>query len=92
MARIGPIILSVAGDTFTDGCRVSVIIWNGATTAGHTCRLDLRTEGAKLWGGTAAQANDYLGANFGPKGLHCPTGFKLTQIGSGEVYVYLAED
>ena len=93
MAKVGPIIMLVAGDEFNESARILAVIWEGSTTAGDTVRLAHRDEwGTLLWPGRANDTNTYLGANFGDKGLHAPQGFRLQQISSGQVLVYLRED
>ena len=93
MPRIGPVILSVAGDEFLDSCRILLILWTGATTSGDTARVVSRDDtGAEIWRGRTDSTQVYLGANFGPTGLHAPVGFKLNQISAGTVSVYLKEE
>lgn len=89
---IGPIKLSVVGDEFTDGARISVIIWTGSSTAADTAVIVDTVSGNEIWKGQTDTTDTYLGGNFGPKGIHCPNGFRLSQISSGDVYVYLMED
>ena len=94
MARIGPVILSVAGDAFVCGARLLAILWEGASTAGDTARVNgrLGSDATILWAGRANDTQTYQGANFGTHGVHAPDGFRLSQISSGRVLVYLRED
>ena len=92
MARIGPIVLEVQGDEYIDPARINAIIWEGATTSGDTVELRERESGNILWPGRTSDTQTYLGANLGESGLHAPTGFRLTQISSGRLLVYLKED
>jgi len=91
MADIGPVILTVAGDKFIQGVRIAAIIWEGATTAGDTVLVSDPATGAVIWPGRTDSGHTYLGANFGPKGIHLPNGFQLSQISAGRVCVYLAQ-
>ena len=91
MAREGPVVLTVAGDQYIDPCRILVVIWEGPTSAGDTVALTARGTGSLLWPGRTDSSNTYLGANFGANGVHCPQGFRLSQISGGRVLVYLLE-
>lgn len=94
-AALGPIVMSVAGDQFVDGCRLAAILWTGATTAGDTVTVHARNEqggvGALIWKCRTDSTNTYLGINTGPQGVHLPYGFRLTQIPAGDVLAYLRE-
>jgi len=87
-----PVVLAVAGDQFLDACRITAIIWEGATTAGDTVSLVDRLTGDLLWPGRTNDTQTYLGANIGPSGIDAPRGFLLQQISAGRVCVYLRED
>ena len=91
MAKIGPVVMSVAGDEFVDSARILAIIWEGATTSGDTCVLNSRMGNDLLWKGRTSDTQTYLGANFGPEGLNAPNGFKLGQISAGQLLIYLRE-
>jgi len=90
--NIGPIRLSVAGDTFIQPCRILEFIWEASSTAGDTAEVTCPQTGIRLWRGRANDVQTYLGANLGYEGVHAPYGFKLNQISSGDVYVYLREN
>ncbi len=92
MPNIGPIRLSVAGDTFVQGCRILAMVWEGPSTAGDTAELTDPKVGIRLWRGRANDIQNYVGLNAGFEGIHAPNGFKLNQISSGDVYVYLREN
>lgn len=87
----GPFVLSVAGDAYPHACRILAVIWEGATTAGDTVTLNSIATGGVLWPGRANDTNTYLGANFGPEGIPCQSGFRLSQISNGTLYVYIRE-
>lgn len=89
---IGPVVLSVQGDRFLEGARVSGVIWEGTTTPGDTIELRCPSTNALLWAGRASDTQTYLGVNIGPGGVHAPFGFTLTQISSGRLLVYLREE
>lgn len=91
MAARGPYILTTAGDVITTGLRVLAIIWEGATSAGDTALILDRGSNAVLWAGRTDASNTYLGANFGPEGIPCPDGVRLSQISGGRVFVYPRE-
>jgi len=93
MARTGPVVMSVAGDEFVDPARILLIIWEGTTTSGNTVEVVSRgTPQDIIWPGRTDSSETYLGANFGPTGLHAPDGFKLAQISAGRVLIYLKEN
>lgn len=91
MGRIGPVIMSVAGDSFIQGARILAVLWEGATTSGDTTSLTERDTGALIWAGRTDSTQTYQGANFGEAGVHCPSGFRLQSISAGRVLVYLRE-
>lgn len=91
MARSGPVVLGVVGDTFTAPARVLAVIWEGATTSGDTAEVRAR-DGNLLWAGRTNTTHTYLGVNLGEKGIGVPLGFTLTQLSAGRVLVYLKED
>ena len=84
-----PVVMSIAGDVFIDRCRILAVIWEGATISGNTCSLIDRITSDLLWAGRTDADQTYLGANFSGEGIHCPNGFKLSQISAGRVLVYL---
>ena len=86
-----PIVMSVAGDVYIDGCRIMVIMWEGATTTGDTALIVDRITNQILWKGRTSDTQTYQGANFSAFGIPCPHGFKLQQISNGSVYVYIAQ-
>jgi len=51
VARSGPVVLGVVGDTFTDPCRILAVIWEGATSAGDTAEVRAADSGNLLWAG-----------------------------------------
>ncbi len=89
---IGPVVLSVAGDTYAGNARILAVVWTGGTTAGNTVVLSSGNSADILWKARADGSNTYLGINLGPHGLHAPDGFRLSQISAGELLVYLRED
>ena len=91
MPRTGPVVMSVQGDAYIQPARILAILWEGATTAGDTVEVRERDSNALLWPGRASDTNTYVGANIGVEGIHAPSGFKLAQISSGRVLVYLRE-
>ena len=86
---ISPIMLSVVGDRYAFACRVGAIVWEGASTSGDTVLVTHITTGATLWKGRTSDTQTYLGVSFGQSGAHCPDGFTLSQISSGQLLVYL---
>ncbi len=89
-ARIGPVVLEVQGDEYTEGARIRGIIWEGATTSGDTAELRCRETGNLLWPGRTGDTQTYLGGM--DIDIHAPFGFRLTQISSGRMAVFLRED
>lgn len=88
---IGPAILVNVGDSFTDGCRIAAVVWEGATTSGDTVVLRHRLSNEVLWSGRTDSTQTYLGINLGPTGEHAPNGFYVSQISSGRLLVYIAQ-
>lgn len=91
MARIGPVVFDTVGDTYAFSGRVLAFVWEGSGTAGDRCEVKCPVTSRLLWVGRAVDVNIYEGLNLGPTGLHCPNGFKVTQIDAGQVLVYLHE-
>lgn len=89
--RVGPAVLTNVGDSFTDGCRISAIVWEGATASGDTITLRHRFTDELLWFGRTNTTQTYQGINLGPNGEHCPNGFYLAQISAGRVLVYIQQ-
>ena len=92
MAKTGPVVLSVAGDTYVTPARLLLIIWEGASTSGDTISIVDRITNTLLWAGRTDSTQTYLGANFGPEGIHAPNGFRLQTVSSGRLLVYLREN
>ena len=86
-----PVVMSVVGDEYIDTCRISAIIWEGSTSVGDICEIHTREGNFRIWKGRANDTQTYLGVGFGPYGIPCPSGFKLTAIGAGTVAVYILE-
>ena len=92
MAATGPVLMQVAGDVFVLPARIAGVIWEGATTSGDTVLLSDPTTGKILWPGRTNTTQTYLGVSFSQEGLSAPNGFKLVQISSGRLFVYLREN
>ena len=92
MAREGPVVMSVVGDTFVKAARILALIWEGSTVAGDTVEVSDPVSGALLWPCRANDTNTYAGLNVGSEGIPCPNGFKLSKISSGRILVYLREN
>lgn len=92
MAGIGPVVMSVVGDTFIQGARILAVVWEGSTTAGNIAELNCPVTGRLLWAGRANDTNTYLGVNMGVEGIHAPNGFKVTNLPGGRLLVYLREN
>jgi hypothetical protein len=91
MAKIGPVVMSVVGDVYTDSARILAILWEGATTSGDTVSINCPQTNALLWAGRTDVTQTYMGGNIGPEGIHAPYGFRLSQISAGRLLVYLRE-
>lgn len=93
MPQPSPIILRSAGDEYTEPCRIASVIWEGSGSAGNTVEITNRENPRRiLWRGRAGVAQHYVTHIFNPKGLNDSDGFRLQQISSGLVMVYLVED
>jgi len=86
-----PVVMSVVGDAYVDTCRISAIIWEGATTSGDLCEIQTRLTGLRIWRGRANDTQTYLGVGFGTYGIPAPDGFKLVTLGAGTVAIYILE-
>lgn len=93
IARVGPVVMTVQGDEFTEPARIAAIIWEGATADGDTVALHHRGDPARLlWAGRTDRTNTYLGVNLQSSGIHAPNGFRLHQLSAGRLLVYLREE
>jgi hypothetical protein len=90
-ARVGPVVMQIAGDAFTQSCQIGTMVWVGSSTAGDICRVKHRIDNQLLWEAITNGAQTYLGANFGASGMTAPNGFYLETISSGKLLVYLKE-
>jgi hypothetical protein len=88
VARVGPVILAVVGDSFVQPAQIRAFIWEGASTAGDTCEVRERSTGNIIFPGRATGTQTYEGLALR---VAAPGGFTLTQISSGRVFVYLDE-
>lgn len=89
----GAIVLSAAGDHYDTSCRIIGCLWVGSTTSGDVVRIMGQglSQMRVLWPAQTDVSNTYLGAIWGPPGIHAPEGFRAERIDGGTVYVYLAE-
>ena len=88
MPQIGPIVLAVVNDEFVLPAQIRAVVWEGATTAGDTCEVRDRSSNSLLFKGRAVGTQTWEGMVLG---MSAPSGFRLTQLSSGRVLVYLAE-
>ena len=86
--RIGPVIMSVAGDAFVEPAQIDAVLWEGATTAGDTAEIVERQSGLLLFAFRATGSQTWEGVG---KSVSAPSGFRLKSISAGRVLVYLAE-
>lgn len=91
--QAGAIELTAVGDEYDRPCRIVGILWVGATTSGDVVLIKGRglTQNKTLWPGRTDVSNTYLGAIWGPPGIHAPHGFRAAMLDAGTVFVYLAE-
>jgi hypothetical protein len=89
----GAIELTAAGQEYVSSCRIIGVLWKGSSTAGDEVMIKGRGENQNrvFWPARTDTTNTYLGAIWGPPGLHAPDGFRAEVLMSGTVYVYLAE-
>ncbi len=90
---IGPVVLQVRGDQYTDSCRISSIVWEGATTEGDRIELTDPLTHELLHAIRTPDTHTYIGVTFGTKGLSAPNGFLLRTSPSAAqtIQVYLME-
>ena len=85
---VGPTLLTVVGQEYTEPAQIRAILWEGATTAGDTCEVRERLSNRLLFPGRATGTQTWQGVVLP---MSAPTGFKLTQLSAGRVIVYHAE-
>lgn len=88
----GPIVMSAVGDKFSKPTRILAIVWDAATSSGHTVELRCPVTGRLLWSARTSNTQTYLGINLGVEGMPVPNGFTLAQISAGRLLVYLREN
>ena len=88
----GPVVLTTLGDKFTDPCRILAVVWDAATSSGHTVELRCPSTGRLLWAARTSDTHTYLGINLGVEGQSAPHGFVISQISAGRLLVYLREN
>ena len=89
----GAIELTAAGQAYDKPCRIIGCLWVGSTTSGDVVLVKGRNSSQQrvLWPAQTDVSNTYLGAIWGPPGIHAPDGFRADRLDSGTLYVYLAE-
>jgi len=89
----GAIELTATGQEYTGSCRIIGCLWVGSTTSGDVVLIKGRgaSQNRVLWPAQTDVSNTYLGAIWGPPGIHAPDGFRAEVLSAGTVYVYLAE-
>ena len=90
---IGAIVLDAVNEEWDQSCRIVGILWEGSTTAGDRAVINGREENqmGTIWVARTDTSNTYLGAIWGPPGIHAPDGFRVEHLDAGTLYVYLAE-
>lgn len=90
---VGAIILSARGDAWDQPCRIIGVLWEGGTTAGDRAVIMGRgpSKMSVIWPARTDTGNTYLGAIWGPPGIHAPDGFRAEVLDAGTLYVYLSE-
>jgi|GEM_PF-4164935 len=92
MARIGPVVLQVAGDKYVAGSRIASILWDGngvLLQSGDRVVLRALNGGELLFQATFPES---IGANLGSAGINAPHGFSVERIDRGLLMVYLREE
>lgn len=87
-----PVVFETAGDQYVSPCVVLAIIWEGVTVSGDRCEVVAAGSHALLWAARTESTQTYLGANFGPTGVHCPGGMRAEVLTAGRVLLLLKED
>jgi hypothetical protein len=90
--NFGPVVMTTVGDTFTPAARILAVVWDAATSSGHTVELRCPSTGRLLWAARTSDTHTYLGINLGVEGQSAPFGFTLAQISAGRLLVYLREN
>lgn len=81
-----PLVIDTADSTITAASlKIAGVRWVGATAAAHVALLT-NTAGDTVWTAKAAAANDQIESAVPFRSL----GLKVTTLGSGTLYVYLA--
>lgn len=89
----GSIEITTQGAEFTEPCRIVGILWVGATVSGDAVLVKGRgdSQNRTMWRAQTDVGNTYLGAIWGPPGIHAPQGFKVTTLPSGTLLIYLSQ-
>jgi hypothetical protein len=89
----GAIVLTSVGQEYTGPCRIVGCLWVGATVSGDEAELKgrLGTQNHVMWAATTDVGNTYLGAIWGPPGIHAPNGFRVSVLAGGKLLVYLSQ-
>jgi len=80
--------LTQAGETVNRSARLTGLVWEGATTAGDTCTVQV--DGSLFWRGRTDATQTYLGISFGVVGLYVNQ-VVLNQISSGTLWIYYGD-
>jgi hypothetical protein len=91
MANDAPIIYATVGQSYSSGCCIAAVIWEGATTSGDTAELAKNDTGEVIWAGRTGATQTYIGANLG-NGVSCPMGFNVSKLSAGRLLIYLRID
>ncbi len=89
----GAIEVTAQNYEFTEACRIVGILWVGSTVSGDAVAVHGRGDSKLkvMWRAQTDVGNTYLGAIWGPPGIHAPQGFKVTTLPSGTLLVYLSQ-
>jgi hypothetical protein len=84
---------TATGQEYTGACRIVGILWIGSTVSGDAALVKGRGDSANrvMWAAQTDVGNTYLGAIWGPPGIHAPHGFKISALPGGRLLVYLSQ-
>lgn len=89
----GAVTFTQVNQHYDQPCRIIGILWVGSTVSGDAVEIKGQgtSAGIIMWAAQTDVGNTYLGAIWGPPGIHAPEGFKVTALPSGKLLVYLSQ-
>lgn len=92
-AEPGALTFTAVNQEYTKPCRIIGCLWVGSTVSGDVATIKgrLGSHNKTMWEAQTDSGNTYLGAIWGPPGIHAPDGFKVDQLMGGKLHVYISQ-